>query len=182
MAMPADDGRVRQGYTLADVRFMQGMIAHHGQALVMARLASSHAGTVELRTLAERIDVSQRDEIAMMQRWLRERGEEAPDPAAHAGHDMSAHAGHGAAMAMGPMPGMATAEEMARLEQARGAAFDRLFLELMIRHHEGAITMVRQLFAAPGAGREPQLFRFAADVEADQSAEIARMRTMLAAR
>ena len=103
----------------------------------------------------------------MMQRWLTRRGEPLPDPHAH-------HM-HGAAL----MPGMLTAEEMARLAAAKGAAFDRLFLEGMIQHHEGALTMVKDLFATPGAGQEPEIFAFASDVEADQRMEIARMGAML---
>jgi len=151
----------------ADIRFMQGMIGHHAQALDMAVLVPTRTDRPEMRLLAERIDVSQRDEIAFMQRWLTDRGVEAPVP--EPGH---AHHGH-------LMPGMLTPEGMARLEQARGTAFDRLFLEGMIRHHQGAITMVADLFGAGGA-QESELFRFASDVDTDQRAEIARMRALLA--
>jgi uncharacterized protein (DUF305 family) len=121
----------------------------------------------EMRMLAERIEVSQKDEIAFMRRWLLERGAEAPVPE-------PGHAHHGTMM-----PGMLTAEEMARLGQARGAAFDRLFLEGMIKHHQGAITMVAELFAA-GGGQESSLFRYASDVDTDQRAEIRRMGALLA--
>ncbi|HEU4565954.1 MAG TPA: DUF305 domain-containing protein [Gemmatimonadaceae bacterium] len=195
-AVPA--APARRGYTEADVRFVQGMIAHHGQALEMTALVPGRASRPELRLLAERIDVSQRDEIALMRRWLEQRGEEVPDvpalrsgqAAAHEAHDsthqaMRADSPHAAHEAMAGhhelMPGMLTPEEMARLAAAAGAGFDRLFLEDMIHHHEGALAMVAQLLATPGAAQEPELFRFASDVDADQRAEIARMRALLRA-
>jgi uncharacterized protein (DUF305 family) len=150
----------------ADVRFMQGMIAHHAQALEMAALIPSRSTTEQMRLLGERIDVSQRDEINAIRSWLRKRGEAVPDSTSpHAGHER--------------MPGMLTAEEMARLAAAHGTEFDRLFLEFMIHHHEGALTMVATLFATPGATQESQIYSFASDVDADQRAEIRRMRTML---
>ena len=154
-------------HTAADVRFLHGMIAHHGQALTMAGLAATRAADPGVKLLAERIDVSQRDEIDAMRRWLARHGEPAEDP--HAAH--GAHAG---------MPGMLTPEELEKLGAANGAAFDRLFLELMIRHHEGAITMVKSLFAAQGAGQDGEIFALASDVDADQRAEIVRMRALLA--
>jgi uncharacterized protein (DUF305 family) len=168
-------------HTAADAAFMQGMIGHHAQALVMAALVPSRTATPALRALAERIDVSQRDEIAAMRQWLADRGEPVPDSTgalpgaagAHAGHD--AHAGHGA----GAMPGMLTPVQLAELAAARGAAFDRLFLRLMIQHHEGALVMVRDLLATPGAAREAQTFAFVSDVDTDQRAEIARMQALL---
>jgi len=169
----ADGGR--PPYTPADVRFMQGMIAHHAQALEMVALAPTNGARSDVRILAERIDVAQRDEIAFMQRWLRERGETVPP--VHAGHDMP---GHQMPMSGGLMPGMLSAEQMAELKAARGPEFDRLFLTYMIQHHEGAVTMVEQLFGSPGAGQEINVWRFASDVEADQGSEIARMRVMLA--
>lgn len=159
----------RRGYTAADVRFMQGMIAHHGQALVMTDLLKTRTNRPDMRLLAERIDVSQKDEILSMQRWLASRGEEVPSAAAQ--HHMAA--GH-----MPLMPGMLTDEELAQLEKSTGAEFDRLFLLYMIRHHEGALKMVADLFATNGAVQEPQLFAFASDVDADQRAEIARMRSL----
>jgi uncharacterized protein (DUF305 family) len=152
-------------YTAADVQFMQGMIGHHAQAVEMTELLATRTQSDEMRKIAERIAVSQNDEIRMMQEWLKRRGQPLPDPHAH-------HGGH-------LMPGMLTAEEMARLSDARGAAFDRLFLEFMIKHHEGALVMVQQLFATPGAGQEPEMFAFANDVDADQRAEIDRMHMML---
>ena len=168
---PAVADSARRGYSIADVRFMQGMIGHHAQAVAMARWAATHGASARVRTLAERIDVSQRDEIALMQRWLRERGERVPEPSEHQ------LMGHAASEA--PMPGMLTAEELQQLDAARGAEFDRLFLTRMIRHHEGAIAMVRALFASPGAAQEGSVYRLASDVEADQVAEIRRMRELL---
>jgi uncharacterized protein (DUF305 family) len=154
-------------HTAADVRFMQGMIGHHAQALEMTALLQTRTKTEDMRKLAQRIDVSQSDEIKMMQHWLQARGQSLPDPHAH-------HA-HGAVL----MPGMLTAEEMARLADAKGEAFDRLFLQYMIKHHEGALTMVENLFATPGAGQDSEIFAFASDVDADQRMEIDRMSAML---
>jgi uncharacterized protein (DUF305 family) len=168
---PADDGRVRSGYTLADVRFMQDMIGHHAQALVMAALVEGRSSRPELSLLAERIEVSQRDEIAFMRQWLEDRGEAVPADDAH----VHAAMGHGHLM-----PGMLTQQDLDSMAAARGAAFDRLFLEGMIRHHEGALVMVRALFEAPGAGQQADIFVFASDVNADQIAEIQRMQRLLA--
>ncbi|HEU4556280.1 MAG TPA: DUF305 domain-containing protein [Longimicrobium sp.] len=168
----------RKGYTQADVRFMQGMIGHHAQAVVMTRMVPTHTQNSDLQLLAQRIDLSQQDEMATMRRWLEARGEAVPAAGEHAGHG-----GHhaGSEVDHAAMPGMLTAAELARLDAARGPEFDALFLELMIRHHEGALVMVEQLLASPGAGQEPELFGFASDVDADQRAEIARMQRMLAA-
>lgn len=154
----------------ADVRFVTGMIGHHAQALEMTAVVRERATRDDIKLMAERIEVSQRDEIAMMERWLRARGH--PVPSADSGH---AH--HGAGHAQ--MPGMLTAEEMQRLRAATGAEFDRLFLELMIRHHEGALAMVAELFGTPGGGQESEVFHIASEVDADQRMEIDRMRTML---
>jgi uncharacterized protein (DUF305 family) len=156
-------------FTPADVRFMQGMIGHHAQALEIAGIVRSQSGNDGIRALAERIALSQADEIKMMQTWLAARGQSQPDPHAH----------HAAGAAL--MPGMLTAEEMARLTAARGPELDRLFLELMIKHHEGALVMVKDLLATPGAGQEADVFAFVSDVEADQQMEIDRMRAALAA-
>lgn len=154
-------------HTDADVRFMQGMIGHHAQALEMTALVPSATSSEAIRKLAERIDLSQADEIKMMQAWLADRGQKIPDAHAH-------HA-HGAKL----MPGMLTAEEMSRLAAAKGAEFDRLFLEFMIKHHEGALVMVKDLFSNDGAGQESEIFAFASDVEADQQMEIDRMGALL---
>ena len=162
----ADTSQVQ--HTPADVRFMQGMIGHHAQALEMTALLPSRTSREEMRLLARRIDASQADEIKMMQDWLTTRGAKLPDPHAH----------HAAGAAL--MPGMLTADEMARLQKAGGAEFDRLFLELMIKHHEGALVMVQELFSTPGAGQEADVFAFASDVDADQRMEIDRMLAMRA--
>jgi uncharacterized protein (DUF305 family) len=147
-------------YVDADVRFIHNMIAHHEQALVMTDLVPIRTENEVLRRLAHRIDISQKDEIARMKRWLEARREPVLEGHAH-----------------GPlMPGMLTEEELARLAAATGAEFDRLFLEFMIRHHEGALVMVADLFSTAGAGQEPELFTFASHVDADQRSEIARMR------
>ena len=155
-------------YTQADVRFMQGMIGHHAQAVEMTGLLATRTNSDDMRKLALRIEVSQADEIKMMQHWLEARGQEVPGP--HAMHM------HGATL----MPGMLTEDEMRRLADARGTEFDRLFLEGMIKHHGGALTMVKDLFATPGAGQESEIFAFASDVDADQRMEIERMSAMLA--
>jgi uncharacterized protein (DUF305 family) len=162
-------------YVSADVAFMSGMIAHHGQAVLMAGWAASHGAGSSVRNLCDRIVVSQRDEIAFMQRWLRERGQPVPDTTA--GQEMP-----GMAMAQGAlMPGMLTAAQLAQLDSAQGGRFDEVFLRFMIQHHSGAITMVQRLLATPGAAQDGQIFQFASDVNADQSAEIDRMRRMLVA-
>lgn len=161
----ADLSQVR--YTEADVRFMQGMIGHHAQAVEMCALLATRTGRDDMRLLGRRIEISQADEIRMMQEWLKSRGAAVPDDHAH-------HA-HGAAL----MPGMLTPEEMRRLADSTGDEFDRLFLEFMIKHHAGALTMVNDLFSQPGAGQESEIFAFAADVDADQRMEIDRMGAML---
>lgn len=164
------DGTELPPHTEADLRFMREMIPHHAQALEMVELLRGRTSNPWLDRLALRIEISQEDEIAMMRRWLRERGEEAPDGMAHHGHDG----------VMGElMPGMLTPEQMTQLVEAREAEFDRLFLEFMIGHHEGALVMVRELFASPGAGQGSAIYHFASDVEADQEMEIRRMRALL---
>ncbi len=165
------DTVTRRGYTDADVAFMQDMIAHHEQALVMAALVPTRTERPDFPLMAERITLSQQTEIAQMKRWLEQRGEAVPPADAH----MHAAGGHGRLM-----PGMLTDAELQQLAAARGAAFERRFLELMIRHHEGALQMVKELYATPASGREPELFILASHVDADQTAEIKRMRTLLA--
>jgi uncharacterized protein (DUF305 family) len=162
-------------YTEADVRFMSRMIGHHAQALVMAGWAPTHGASSSVQTLAERIIYGQQDEIVSMQRWLRDRGQ--PVPEAHASgrkmrmdgaeHDML-------------MPGMLTEDQMRQLDQAQGPEFDRLFLRFMIQHHRGAVSMVKDLFGTNGAAQDEAVFKFANDVNVDQSTEIARMERMLA--
>ena len=159
--LPAQHAEIPQANG-TDAAFVSGMIAHHAQAVTMAALVPSRTSRGDLRLLAERIDVSQRDEIAMLRRWLAKR--QVSDE--HAGHHVL-------------MPGMLTEQQLAELGQAKGPQFDRLFLEDMIRHHEGAITMVAELLASKDGGKEPEIFSFATGVDADQRAEIRRMRAML---
>jgi len=161
-----------QDYTAADVHFITGMIYHHAQAVLIAGWAPTHDASPSLRALCERVVVGQGDEIALMQRWLRDRHEPVPEPSAE----------HAMMPGMDParlMPGMLTADQLAQLDRARGREFDRLFLTFMIQHHQGAITMVNELFGA-GAGEQEKVFRIASDVFADQTTEIARMQKMLA--
>ena len=155
-------------YSPDDIMFMQDMIPHHNQAVQMAELVADRTNRQELVDVAGRIDVSQLDEIEFMQQWLRERGERVPDPTAHD----AMHTSH-------KMAGMASPEQMADLAQAEGTAFDRMFLELMITHHEGAVTMVEELLEQPGAAYDPVLFEFTTDVTNDQSTEIERMNALL---
>jgi len=162
-------------YSDADVDFMSGMIPHHAQAVVMAGWAPTHGARKDVAILCERIVVGQRDEIALMQTWLRDRGLPVPD-ATSTRHHMKMPNGMEHDMLM---PGMLSDEEMAALDHARGPEFDRLFLLGMIRHHQGAIDMVDVLFKAYGAAQDETVFKFANDVQADQSIEIDRMHKML---
>ena len=172
---------VRRSYTRADVDFMAGMIHHHAQALVMSQMAPSHGASPSLQIMARRIINAQNDEIDLMQAWLRDRGENVPEPRASGGHQSddghAMHGDHDAGHEM--MPGMLTDEQMAALDAARGEEFDRLFLQFMIQHHQGAVTMVNELVAVPGAAREEAVFKLASDIGADQTSEITRMQTML---
>jgi len=161
-------------YSDADVDFMAGMIPHHAQAVIMAGWAPTHGARPDVAILCERIVVGQRDEIAMMQGWLRDRGLEVP-VATSTKHKMKMD---GMVHEM-LMPGMLTDEEMAALDKARGPEFDRLFLEGMIRHHQGAIDMVEVLFKSYGAAQDETVFKFANDVYADQGVEITKMHEML---
>jgi uncharacterized protein (DUF305 family) len=177
---PADAAKADSGrppYTAADVHFMQGMIAHHSQAVVMAGWAPSHGARPDVLRLCDRINVSQRDEIQTMQRWLRERHETVPE--ADFQYPPKGMAGMPGMEGM-LMPGMLTPDQMAQLEKAHGPDFDRLFLTFMMQHHLGALTMVGQLFDSQGAAQDDRIFKFASDVGADQTAEIGRMRNMLA--
>jgi len=170
-AAPAQADGGRPSYTAADVHFVAGMIGHHAQAIQMAGWAPSHGAGPAVRVLCERIVVAQTDEIAFAQRWLREHNEFVP-PADPRGHVMP---GMDHPMLM---PGMLTPDQMAQLDAARGPEFDRRFLTFMIQHHRGAITMVNELLRAPGAAQDGPVFRFAADVNADQTTEIDRMSRM----
>lgn len=164
----------RRHFTAADTRFMTSMIGHHAQALVMARLAPTHGASPTIRTLAARIINAQQDEIALMQRWLRDRDQ--PVPEVHIdGLELMIH---GPEHAM-HMPGMLTDEQIRALDAAHGPEFDRLFLTYMIQHHRGAVTMVHELFETDGAGQDEDAFRLASDVQVDQITEISRMEIML---
>jgi uncharacterized protein (DUF305 family) len=158
----------RTRHTAADTRFMQDMIPHHHQALEMAALVAERTSRGELIDLAGRIEATQADEIRFMEDWLRERGEPVPDPAEHAATHTEHH-----------MAGIASAEDMARLAASRGSEFDVLFLDLMIRHHRGALTMVDTLLEQSGSAQDPQLFEFTTEVKNEQSAEIDRMAALL---
>lgn len=157
----------------ADADFMTGMIGHHAQAVLMSGWAPEQAGSESIRTLAARITNAQRDEIGLMQRWLRERDRPVPQ----VDEDGRTH-GHGSHM---HMPGMLTSEQLARLEASRGPTFDSLYLKFMIPHHQGAVTMVHDLFAVDGAAQDDFVFKLASDIQVDQSSEIARMQRMLEA-
>lgn len=175
-------------YTKADVDFVQGMIYHHAQAVVMSDWAATHGARADVATLCKRIALSQRDEITMMQHWLQARHLDAPDPLDMLpGHkpataDSGSMAGMnmpGMDMSAHMMPGMLTPDELRALDAAHGPAFDHLYLTGMIRHHEGALDMVAKLFNTPGSGQQPELFSFATDVDAGQRAEIGRMQAIL---
>jgi uncharacterized protein (DUF305 family) len=178
-----DSAKLR--FNAADVRFMTDMIQHHAQAITMSNMAPLNGASASVRTLAARIINAQRDEIAVMQRWLRERRQ--PVPELHdmngaimvhtPGQSMDGGAGHADHHGM---TGMLTEAEIAELRAARGADFDRLFLTGMIRHHSGAVTMVETLFANDGATLDKQVFKFASDVQVDQRTEVQRMKGMLA--
>jgi uncharacterized protein (DUF305 family) len=180
-AMGAAQGRTDSAgaaFTPEDVHFMTGMISHHAQAVLIAGWAPTHDAGASLRALCERIVVGQSDEIATMQRWLRERHQTVPE--VKDGHaTMPGMAGMPGMDTTMMMPGMLTAQQLAQLDSARGPDFDRLFLTFMIQHHRGAITMVNQLFGE-GSGEEVVVFKFASDVYADQTTEIDRMQRMLA--
>ena len=186
-----DSARMR--FTEADVEFVTGMIGHHAQALIMSDLAPKNGASPQVQVLASRIINAQKDEIALMQQWLRDRGQPVPmvkidglklmidvaapgdmdSPDEHMKHD--AHAMHADHM----MPGMLTQEQLEELAAAFGPEFDRLFLTGMISHHGGAVTMVTDLFAADGAGQDEAVFKLASDIQVDQLTEIARMELML---
>ncbi len=166
---------IRRPYTAADIHFMTAMIGHHSQAIAVARWAPTHGASPSVLRLAERIVNGQQDEISIMKQWLVDRQQPVPDPGATTmrmtmngmTHDMA-------------MPGMLTESQLAELNAARSAEFDRLFLKLMIQHHRGAVSMVTDLFGSHGAGQDETVFKFASDVNVDQVTEINRMEKMLA--
>jgi uncharacterized protein (DUF305 family) len=164
----------RHPYTEADIHFMSGMIGHHAQAIVMANWAPTHGASPAVRRLAERIINGQQDEIGTMQRWLADREKSVPEARPTGMRMMMNGVEHDMLM-----PGMLTAAQMKQLDEARGPEFDRLFLVFMIQHHRGAVSMVKDLFDSYGAGQDETVFKFASDVNVDQSTEIARMEKML---
>lgn len=165
---------VRPPRSQADVDFMQGMIPHHAQAILISKWAPTHDASEGLQRFAERVVVAQGDEIALMRTWLADRGEFVPaEDATH--HRMNMNGMQHDML----MPGMLSPEELAQLDKARGVEFDRLFLTFMIRHHQGAMDMVNKLFASDGAGQDETVFRLGSDIYADQSSEVRRMQAML---
>jgi uncharacterized protein (DUF305 family) len=170
---PADSTPYR--FTAADVHFMSAMIGHHAQAILMAEMAPTHGASPALQILAARVINAQRDEIALMQQWLRERKQ--PVPEARPGMKMT----HGGVEHEMLMPGMLTEAQLKQLDDARGAEFDRRFLSFMIQHHQGAVTMVKELFSSQGAALDDTVFKIASDINVDQTTEIARMQKMLVA-
>lgn len=179
---------LRYPYTQADIDFMRGMIHHHAQAIVISRWTASHGADAAVVRLSERIINAQQDEITIMRHWLEDRNQVPPvvdslgqvtegaAGAAHAGHNMP---GHDMSAMGNSMPGMLTDAQLKELDAARGKEFDRLFLTYMMQHHRGAVAMVKDLFTSPGAGQDETIFKFANDVEVDQSTEIRRMLTMM---
>jgi uncharacterized protein (DUF305 family) len=165
---------IPDAFSQADVDFMQGMIPHHAQAVIMAGWAPSHGARRDVAVLCERIVVGQTDEIGLMQQWLSDRGQTVPDAKSTRMHMVMNGKTHDMLM-----PGMLSDEEMAALDKSRGPEFDRLFLLGMMKHHQGAIDMVDVLFKSYGGGQDTQMYKFASDVYADQSIEIDRMKQML---
>jgi uncharacterized protein (DUF305 family) len=188
---------LRYPYTQADIDFMGGMIHHHAQAIVISKWTKSHGADAAVVRLSERIINAQKDEITIMSHWLEDRNQVPPmvDSSgnvsagagdSHAGHNMPVNNMPGHDMAsmpgmagMASMPGMLTGAQLAELDAARGGEFDRLYLTFMMQHHQGAVAMVKDLFTSPGAGQDETIFKFANDVEVDQSTEIRRMLTMM---
>jgi uncharacterized protein (DUF305 family) len=166
----------RYPFTAADVSFMTGMIGHHAQAIVMARMAPTHGASGSVKVLAERIINAQNDEILTMQTWLADRLQPVPEAKPAPMKMMMNGVEHEMLM-----PGMLTDAQMKELDAARGSDFDRLFLTYMIQHHNGAVSMVKDLYATYGSAQDELVFKFSSDVNVDQTTEIARMERMLAA-
>ena len=183
----------RLPYTAADIAFVDGMIHHHAQAILMSKWAPTHGASAEVQTLASRIINAQLDEIHRMQQWLADRKQAVPWPSftrdtspqmahdEHAMHDMPGMQGMHAASGASMMPGMLSSAQLDTLDAARGKNFDRLFLTYMLQHHRGATQMVRQLFSTYGAGQDETIFKMATDINVDQTTEINRMQRMLIA-
>jgi uncharacterized protein (DUF305 family) len=175
--LPSSTRAALPARSAADVEFMQGMILHHAQAVEMTAMIPSHTQNKDLRSLGARISSSQSDEIKFMKRWLASRGESVQKEK----HEMPGmNTSHGKSHeTMALMPGMLTPQQMEALQKAKGSEFDRLFLVSMIQHHNGALTMVKDLFDTAGAGQDAELFNFATDADNSQRAEIRIMETML---
>jgi uncharacterized protein (DUF305 family) len=185
-ALPlAAQGAQHVDYTPADVKFMQGMIWHHAQAVVMSDWAPTHGASTQVAVLCKKIALSQRDEIEVMQHWLHDRGLSAPDPLAmwtqypDMHWQMPSDTMPDGTVKVMRMSGMLSPAQMHQLETSRDTTFDRLYLRYMIGHHQGALDMVKNLFATPGGGQEPVLFGFATDIDAGQRVQIARMQALL---
>lgn len=185
--LPASTHATLPPASRADVEFMQGMIMHHSQALEMTAWILSHTDNKDLRALGSRINRSQSDEIQFMRRWLTARGQSTSmqmqmpmsESQGSMDHSMEHSMAHMDMHAMHLMPGMLTPEQMEALRNSKGSEFDRLFLTGMIQHHNGALTMVKDLFDTPGAGQDAELFDFATDADNSQRAEIRIMQDML---
>jgi len=183
----------RLPYTAADIAFVDGMIHHHAQAILMSKWAPTHGASAEVQTLASRIINAQLDEIHRMQQWLADRKQPVPWPSftrdtstattanEHAMHDMPGMQGMHATGGTSMMPGMLSPAQLDTLDAVRGKNFDRLFLTYMLQHHRGATLMVRQLFSTYGAGQDETIFKMATDINVDQTTEINRMQRMLIA-
>lgn len=167
----------RSNFTRADVDFMTGMVGHHAQALVMASLAPTNSTRRDIQTLAARITNAQTDEIHLMQQWLRDRNQIVPEY--HINGIQLTIRGGGHTINHRNMPGVLTDQQLRQLRDSKGFEFDQLFLTLMIQHHEGAVFMVRELFAADGAALDDEIFRLASDIHVEQITEIERMQKML---
>lgn len=167
---------LRRPYTAADIEFVSGMIGHHAQAVKMAGWAESHDASKSLQIFCGRIAMAQTAEIGLMSSWLKDRNQPVPEPDPRGMKMMMGGTAH-----YMMMPGMLTEAQMAQLDSSRGVEFDRLFLTFMIQHHRGAIQMVEKLFATDGAGQDEFIFKFANDVQADQTTEVDRMQQMLEA-
>ncbi len=166
---------VKRPYTHADIDFMRGMIAHHAQAIVMAGWAPTHGAEPSVQTLCDRIINAQKDEIDIMQTWLRDRGQPVPEAKPVPMKMMMNGMEHEMLM-----PGMLTDDQLKQLDAARGPEFDQLFLTGMIQHHKGAVSMVKDLLSHDGAAQDELVFKLATDIHVDQITEIARMQRMLA--
>ena len=171
---PADPYSQRYPPTQGDIEFMSGMISHHAQAIAMAKWAPTHGASESIKVLAGRVINAQQDEINLMSQWLRDHNQPVPEPNPN-GMKMVMNGEEHEML----MPGMLTPEQMKELDAARGPEFDRKFLTFMIQHHQGAVSMVQKLFNTPASAQNEQVFKFASDVQVDQSTEIARMEKML---